>query len=208
FAGCQRPETPDPEPTAVELDGASYRVSGPYAHENLTVFLLHADRQDERDYLTLDEGLREGLVTIAEQAQERVGALQIENRSDRPLSLQEGERLQGGKQDRTIIASLVIPPHSGQTSVPTFCVEQSRWVEGDRGRQFGFTVNAALAPKGVRGAAKVEGSQRGVWGCVGVQKVSAQARLKAPNTNSSVNEMLDAPQVRTVSDEFANALGA
>jgi hypothetical protein len=191
----------------VEVDGATYRIQGPFTHQDLAVFLLCSDRQDENDFLTLDEGLRAGLVTITEQEHERVGALWIDNQSDRPLYLQEGERLVGGKQDRTIITSLVVPPKSGQTSVPTFCVEHSRWVEGNKGREFGFSVNPALAPKGVRGAAKVEGSQDRVWDCVAAQKDSAHKTLRCPNTNSSVNEMLDAPQVQAISEEYASALG-
>jgi hypothetical protein len=191
----------------VAVDGTTYHIRGPFTHQDLTVFLLCSDRQDGHDFLTLDEGLKEGLVTITEQEQERVGALGIENQSDRPLYLQEGERLVGGKQDRTIISSLVIPPRSGKTTVPTFCVEHSRWVEGDKGRAFGFSVNPALAPKGVRGAAKVEGSQEKVWGCVAAQKDSAHKTLQCPNTNSSVNEMLDAPQVQRLSEEYAAALG-
>jgi hypothetical protein len=191
----------------VEVDGTTYHIRGPFTHQDLTVFLLCSNRQEADDFLTLDEGLKEGLVTITEQERERVGALWIDNRSDRPLYLQEGERLIGGKQDRTIISSLVIPPRSGKTSVPTFCVEHNRWVEGDKGKGFGFSVNPALAPKGVRGAAKVEGSQERVWGCVAAQKVSAHKQLQCPNTNSSVNEMLDAPQVQAISEEYATALG-
>jgi hypothetical protein len=207
-AGCQN-QAPPPAagPVKVQLDGSEYRIEGPFAHENLAVFLLCSDRQDDRDFLTLDEGLKEGLVSITEQEKEQVGALQIENKSDRPLYLQEGERLQGGKQDRTIIACLVIPPKSGKTSVPTLCVEQRRWTEGEKGREFGFTLNAALAPKGVRGAAKVDGNQHDVWNCVGVQKFNACAALKTANTNSSVNELLDDAKVRALSDEYAGALG-
>lgn len=192
---------------AVDVDGTAYRIRGPVTYQDLTVFFLCSDRQDQSDFLTLDEGLKEGLVTITEQEQERVGALWLDNQSDRPLYLQEGERLVGGKQDRTIKSSLVISPKSGKTAVPTFCVEHNRWVEGKKGKEFGFSVNPALAPKGVRGAAKVEGSQERVWGCVAAQKVSAHNTLKCPNTNSSVNEMLDAPQVQSLSEEYAVALG-
>jgi hypothetical protein len=190
----------------VEVDGTTYHIQGPFAHQDLSVFLLCSNRQDENDFLTLDEGLKEGLVTITEQEHERVGSLLIDNQSDRPLYLQEGERLIGGKQDRTIISSLVIPPRSGKTSVPTFCVEHNRWVEGNKGKEFGFSVNPALAPKGVRGAAKVEGSQQKVWDCCAAQKDSAHKTLLCPNTNSSVNEMLDAPQVQTISEEYATDL--
>jgi hypothetical protein len=204
--GDGRTEQVAVKPPVVEVEGTTYAVRGPVTHQDLTVFMLCSDRQDGSDYLTLDEGLKQGLVSITEQEQERVGALQIENQSDRPLYLQEGERLVGGKQDRTIISSLVIPPHSGQTSVPTFCVEHNRWTEGAKGREFGFSVNPALAPKGVRGAAKVEGSQTRVWACVAAQKDSAGKILHCPNTNSSVNEMLDAPQVQAISEEYAAAL--
>src|SRR5207247_8753006 len=102
-----------------------------------------------------------------------------------PVDRQQGEPVYGGKQARSIAVSLVVPPKSGKVGVPTFCIEQSRWHEGDKGRTFGFTVNPALAPKGVRGAAKVEGDQSRVWKCVGAQKRSAKDKALAANTNSS-----------------------
>jgi hypothetical protein len=204
--GCQRSKTTASESAAVEVDGVACHVSGPYTHENLSVFLIHSRRQDRRNFLTLPEGLKEKTVRITEKEEEEVGELLIDNQSDRPLYLQEGERLQGGKQDRTIIASLVVPPHSGKMVVPTACIEQSRWVEGTAGKKFGFTLNGALAPKGVRGAAKVENSQRKVWACVEVQKMSGQARLKTRNTNSSANEMLDSPQAQQISNRYAKEL--
>jgi ARG/rhodanese/phosphatase superfamily protein len=188
--------------------GVPFRVSGPYAHANLTIFLIHAPDQDKRNFLTLEEGLKGDLVSITEMDQEQVGELQIDNQSDRPLYLQEGERLSGGKQDRIIAASMVLPPKSGKKAVPTFCIEQSRWQEGDYGRKFGFTLNTALAPKGVRGAAKFEHSQGGVWHTVSVQKSYAKDKALAGNTNSSGNELLDAPRVRQLSDEYTAKLAA
>src|SRR5947209_1556053 len=89
----------------VEVDGTTYHIQGPFTHQDLSVFLLCSSRQDGSDFLTLDEGLKAGLVTISEQEEERVGALRIENQSDRPLYLQEGERLVGGKRDRTNITT-------------------------------------------------------------------------------------------------------
>jgi hypothetical protein len=206
LAGCRPPPPAEADSSDVDLDGARHRVSGPYRHENLTVFLVHSENQDERNFLTLDEGLKDGVVKITEMDQEQVRELQFDNQSDRPLYLQEGERLYGGKQDRTIALSLVVPPKSGKVGVPTFCIEHSRWQEGDKGRTFGFTVNSALAPKGVRGAAKFEGNQSGVWHCVSVQKKSASTKSLASNTNSSANELLDAPRVQKISQEYAGAL--
>jgi hypothetical protein len=190
----------------VNLDGRAVEVTGPYVHRNLTVFLIHSGQQDPRDFLTLDEGLTEGAVAITEKDKEQVRELLIDNQSDRPLYLQEGERIQGGKQDRTIAASLVVAAHSGRQPLPTFCIEQSRWTEGKGGRQFAFSSSAALAPKGVRGAAKFEKEQGKVWNTVQVQKASAQTALMTANTNSSANEMLDAPQAQAVAKEYAEAL--
>jgi hypothetical protein len=205
-AGCQPSAAPNPTAPGVDLPALAYRITGPLIHQNLAVFFLCSDKQDERDFITLDEGLQKSLVSIKEQEREQVQELQIENSSDRPLFLQEGERLQGGKQDRIIIASLVLPARSGKTSVPTMCVEHNRWTEGSNGRAFGFTGNAALAPKGVRGAAKVNGDQGEVWACVGGLKVSASSRVHSKNTNSSVNELLDDPKVQTISDDYAKVL--
>src|SRR5262245_18260613 len=206
LAGCRPPPPAEADSSDVDLDGARHQVSGPYRHENLTVFLVHSKDQDKRDFLTLDEGLKDGVVKITEMDQEAVRELQLDNQSDRPLYLQEGERLYGGKQDRIIALSLVVPPKSGKVGVPTFCIEQSRWQEGDKGRTFGFTVNPALAPKGVRGAAKFEGNQSGVWNCVSVQKKSASAKSLAKYTNASANESLESPQLRKISDEYAEQL--
>src|SRR5262249_10907832 len=123
-------------------------------HQNLSVYLLHADKQDDNDYLTLDQGLKDGLVKVTEKENEQVNELQLENRSDRYLFLQEGDRLEGGKQDRIIITSLVVPPHSGTLPVPANCVEHGRWHAGAGGVMFYATANAALAPQPVRRAAK------------------------------------------------------
>jgi hypothetical protein len=204
--GCQRSVQKADERTGVELEGTSYKVTGPYQHENLAVFLLHADSEDDRDFITLDQGLKDGVVKVTEQEQSRVRELQIENQSDSPLFLQEGDRLQGGKQDRTIIASMVVPPQSGKMPVPTFCIERSRWQAGAKGAVFEPTMNAAFAPKEVRVAAKIDKSQESVWENVRQQKESAKKAALAGSTNSSLNETLDAPEVKKLSDEFAEAL--
>src|SRR6185437_1263115 len=108
LAGCGRSAAPTestsgPAPivssASANLDEGSVRVTGPYVHENLAVFLIHADQQEPGDFLTLDEGLSKGLVEVTEKGQEQVRELVINNKSDQPLYLQEGERLQGGKQD-------------------------------------------------------------------------------------------------------------
>jgi hypothetical protein len=198
---------PSPAPATVNLDGARYRVTGPYTCENMSVFLIHADEQDPRQFITLAEGLKQGVVKVTEKDQEQVNELQIENTGDDYLFLQEGDRVQGGKQDRTIFTSFVVAPHSGKMPLPAFCVEQSRWTPGAQGRQFANPSNLALAPKQVRCAAKVQKDQGQVWAEVQGQKAVAEMNAYAGNTNSSLNETLDAPKVKALSERFAAALG-
>jgi len=205
--GCKKDTAPNPEETdaeEVENAGVPYKITGPYTYENLTVFLLHSPKQDEREFITLDQGLKDGSVKITEKDQEQVRELQIENQSDRPLFLQEGDRLQGGKQDRTIYASLVIPPKSGKMAVPTFCIEQSRWTLGESGKTFAALANPGLAQKATREAAKYFKSQEKVWESVRMQKKAAEHL--AGNSNSSLNETLDSPKVKKLSEEYAGAL--
>jgi hypothetical protein len=204
-AGCHRADSPG-NLAGAEQDPGSYEITGPYAHQNLSVFLIHSPSQDDREFITLDQGLKEGWVKVTEKQQEQVGQLQIENQSDYPLFLQEGDRLQGGKQDRIIIASLVVPSQSGQMTVPTFCIEQRRWQEGAQGVFFAGTANTALAPKATRAAAKFDNNQQNVWQSVREQKLATVAASLAGSSNSSLNEALDSPQVKKISDEFAQAL--
>ncbi|MBI1913657.1 MAG: hypothetical protein HYS12_02710 [Planctomycetes bacterium] len=206
LAGLSLVQAGEKKPASFAVKEVAVRVSGPYAHENLTVFLLHGQDQDDRDYLTLDQGLDKKLVAISEKKQAQVGELQIENKSDRYRFLQEGDRLQGGQQDRIIVTSLVVPPRSGKLPVPSFCIEASRW---HGGIQFLNTSNTILAGKEVRAAAKTtpnRGGQQAVWERVAQQKAIAKMRLGSANTSSSLNEALDSPQVKKVCDACAKAL--
>lgn len=151
----------------------SYRISGPYSYRNLSIFLLHSNAQDNRNFMTLPEGLKAGLVKVTERQQASVGELQISNLSDRPLFLQEGDRLQGGKQDRTTYASLVIPPRTRNVPLPAFCIEPGRWQENGLVDGFAATPSSSLAPLAVRRAARVEKDQGIVWDRVRETRIAA-----------------------------------
>jgi hypothetical protein len=201
--GCQSGDTQDTPPVET---ATGPRITGPYAHENLAVYLIHADRQDDREFITLDEGLRDKVVLITEKQDEQVSELQIENTAEVPLFIQEGDRLVGGKQDRIIGLSMVIPPRSGKTKIPAFCVEQGRWAQGGMGLAFGATSNAALAPLPVRYAGKVAGDQGMVWREVAEQK-SVLEEQGVSNASSSLNEAFDSEEMNKVSREYQSRLG-
>jgi hypothetical protein len=69
------------------------------------------------DALTLDEAMRAGLVTVREMPGGVVNTLLVSNRGDRPVYAMAGELLIGGKQDRIIGQSLVLPPRASDVAV-------------------------------------------------------------------------------------------
>lgn len=110
-------------PTAWDL-----RVSGPYVHENLQVYLVHGNDQvhDGREILTLEEAIMRKQAIVHETDQVR--ELAIENlAADADVYVQAGDILQGGKQDRVLAVDLLLPPGRGRTEVASFCVEPGRW---------------------------------------------------------------------------------
>ena len=104
---------------------ASQRVSGPHVHENLAIYFIHGTGSDGPVPLTLAEALAKGRVQVIETG--RVNELRIENTGDEEVFVQAGDIVKGGKQDRVLTVSLVLPPKSGEIPIASFCVEQGRW---------------------------------------------------------------------------------
>jgi len=107
------------------------RVSGPFVHDNLAVYFLHGASAGGAIPLTLQEALAKGSVQVTETG--RVNELEIENRGGEEVFIQAGDIVKGGKQDRVLTVSFVLPPRSGRVPIASFCVEQGRWAA--RGRE-------------------------------------------------------------------------
>ena len=185
-------------------DLTQYSVSGPYVHKNLAVYLIHSDKRDDREFLTLNEGLKSGLVKVTERESEQVSSLLVENRSDKPLFLQEGDRVTGGKQDRTIYSSLVIAAKSAPQPIPAFCIEPSRW-SGDKA--FMENANSGYASNSVRQAAKLSMNQSLVWQRVGMTKQQLTRVLGTGNATTSLNEAIDSKKIVEATKDFQKTLG-
>src|SRR5262249_17769937 len=113
--------------SAATLRVGDYTLSGPYAHENLSVFLIHGKRDAAgKNYLTLEEALDQKKAVVKEtgQMQERT----VENLSaSEDIFIQSGDILRGGQQDRVIQSDTIVAAKSGPVAVASFCVEQGRW---------------------------------------------------------------------------------
>jgi hypothetical protein len=109
-----------------QVQAGEVRLSGPYTHDNLTIYLIHGeDKLKDKNLLTLDEALEQKKVVIHETKQ--VNELAIENVSDEEVFVQSGDIIKGGQQDRVIASDLIVSAKSGKLPLNAFCVEHDRW---------------------------------------------------------------------------------
>ena len=79
----------------------SLNITGPYAYENLAVFLIHDSKvAKHEDILTLQEALAQKTITIAETG--NVNQLLASNNGKKGVYLQSGDIVKGGRQDRVV----------------------------------------------------------------------------------------------------------
>jgi hypothetical protein len=102
------------------------RVDGPQEAGGLQVFGLHWEGGG-LTYTTLDDGLARGLLEVTEVADGgSVPTLKVANKGDTMAFLMAGEQLCGGKQNRVLNASIMVPAR-GELPIPVSCVERGRW---------------------------------------------------------------------------------
>jgi hypothetical protein len=101
------------------------RISQPLVYENLAVYFVHGESRPGPVPLTLAEALDKGAVRVSETGS--VNTLAIENLGDEEIFVQAGDIVKGGRQDRTLMVSLLLPPKSGRIPIASFCVEHGRW---------------------------------------------------------------------------------
>jgi hypothetical protein len=101
------------------------RISGPHVHENLAVYFVHGEGASGPVPFSLAEALERGNVRVIETG--NVNELQIENVGTEEVFIQAGDIVKGGKQDRVLTVSFILPGKSGRVPIASFCVEQGRW---------------------------------------------------------------------------------
>ncbi len=206
------PTTPEsPMPETQELFGNNTRLSGPYTHKNLTVYLIHgADVLKGKTPLTLEEAINRDIVVVHET--EDVNELAIENVSPKDeVYVQAGDIVKGGKQDRVLGVDLIVPARSGRMPIDSFCVEHGRWTP--RGSESSTRFESSteyVASKDIKIAAKHSKSQARVWSEVerSQDKLSAatNSNTASSQSRSSLPLTLENPRVRADSAEYLKAL--
>jgi hypothetical protein len=98
---------------------AQTRLSGPFTHDNLTIFLIHGADKSAKNLLTLDEAIDQRKVVVYETR--NVNELAVENVSSEDVFIESGDIVKGGAQDRTLKDDIILPSKSGKVSLNSFC---------------------------------------------------------------------------------------
>ncbi len=189
----------------------AYRISAPYTHKNLTIFLIHGKNETSKtNILTLQEAMQRQILKVYETSD--VNELAVENVSKQfDVFIQSGDIVKGGKQDRVLAVSIIIPARSGRIKIEAFCVESGRWQKrgNEDAGQFSSS-NDRIVSKELKLAANGERSQQEVWAKV----AEAQAKLgrnvggtvTAASSRTSLQLSLENERVAATVDEYVRRL--
>jgi hypothetical protein len=188
---------------------SSYRLSGPYTHGNLTVFLVHGKDLTTKTFLTLQEALAQKKVRVYETKD--VNELAIRNLSNQDIYVQAGDIVRGGDQDRMISIDFIVPPRSGRMPIAAFCVESGRWSKRGNEENASFSSSEnSIATKELKLAAKRDKSQQAVWENVKVAQDKLAANVVAAaqglSTTSSFELSVENAKVKETTDAYVKAL--
>lgn len=133
------PATQQPARSWVELSVPSawsaaetIQVRSPKRAGPLTFYPLFHSVASRIDYALPDEAMAGGWLSITEvSAEGQISELVVENRGNRRVLFLEGEELRGGKQNRILNTTVMVPPESA-IRVPVSCVERGRWSKSAR----------------------------------------------------------------------------
>lgn len=120
---------------SIECTRARLRVGGecallmgePIIYKALGVCPLYLSTGSRVRYLTYEEALEKGTVTVSEVSENgSVPELLLENTGKEKVLVMDGEQLVGAKQNRILNTTVLIAANS-KVVIPVSCVEQGRW---------------------------------------------------------------------------------
>ena len=176
------------------------KMLAPIVYKQLALFpvVQTAVAVDKTQYLTLSDGLKQKLVTVAELGGGgSVNNLMVTNKSDKPLLILGGEVVLGGQQDRILGGDTIVPAHE-HMQVQVFCVEHGRW-SGNRQ----FDAAQGMADTKIRVRAKYRADQSQVWAEVAKKNSMHGA---APSTGTYRN-LATGDEGRKTLEPFRAAVG-
>lgn len=162
-------------------------VHAPEHFRGLTIFPLELrDREDNGDYATLDDALRQGVLRVFDTG--TIERVMMENVSRHQwVFVMAGEVIGGGKQNRMVREDALIAPGT-RVAVPTYCVEKGRWTGAD---QAGFASGKYLSNYALRQRAMAGAPQAEVWD----QVAGEQRRFRVESPTQDYEAVAASPAV-------------
>jgi len=187
----------------------AYRISAPYSHKNLTIYLIHGkDETSKTNILTLQEAMERKILRVYETSD--VNELAVENVSKYfDVFIQSGDIVKGGKQDRILAVSIIIAARSGRIKIEAFCVESGRWQKRGNEDTIQFSSsNDRIVSKELKLAANGDRSQQEVWDKVSEaqDKLSKNVGTRVASSSSSLQLSLENGKVAATADEYVRKL--
>lgn len=172
----------------LELGNAIY-------YRNLTIIPIYAKEiKDKTDYVTLDNAVKNGYITITELNSGSVPQVKVRNISENYIYLMCGEILTGCKQNRLVGEDVLLMPNGKEIIVPVYCVEQGRWsFDTDR-----FQTEKTAVEPDIRKMAYERQSQGEIWR--GVSK--SLCAMNVESRTSSYQDMYKSREFETRSKEY------
>jgi hypothetical protein len=180
-----------------------------YTYKNLSIFLIQGKDALSRNYITLEEALKQKIIVLRETGD--VGELSVDNNSKEYVFIMAGDIVKGGRQDRTIGEDIVLAPGAKKVPLQSFCVEQSRW--SSRGSEPVAVFSSSekmLNNRALKVAARTEKDQSKVWQEVADYQVKAsvkvEAEVKSSASPTSLQLTLENDKIKGSVAEYMNAL--
>ena len=179
----------------VEQALSGLQLGEPLSHEGLTVHPLIRASLLSKDYLTLDEALKQNVARVTEISESgSVPQLLFRNSGDQAVFLLDGEELVGAKQNR-VLNITVLAPAGKDTVIPVSCVEAGRWNHASS--DFTSAPRAQFSASRAKKAARVseslafESVARSDQGEVWADIDAKMDRLQSSSATSAVEQVFE-----------------
>ena len=167
-------------------------VAGVRQAAGLQVFGIRWPTENGHDYSTLDEALKEQVLEVTELDEGgRVPTIKVVNKSDRMVFLMAGEELVGGKQNRVLNASMMVPA-KGEMPLPVTCVERGRWGYKSRSFRSGDTSSHShlrlMISRQVSGSYKAVGAPKSDQGAVWSEIARKMDKMGSSSSSDALHD--------------------
>ncbi len=195
----------------IHAQASKYKISKGFTHKNLSIFLIHGENKyTKNNILTLQEAMENKDFIVYETSS--VNELSVQNLSKtHDVFIQSGDIVKGGKQDRVLAVSIIIPANSGKILIQAFCVESGRWSKRGKEDNGKFaSSNDRIVTRDLKLAANKSRSQQEVWNEVkkAQDKLSSKVggKVNAEKSATSLQLTLENKKVKANINGYLDAL--